>query len=138
MAGRHPKRHSSGHVLSQLRRKARLFILERQGGTLRRVNPITGTIATFAGTGARGYGGDGGPANQAVHDGPKELAMMPSGDVLVVDTENHAILLVERDGKRIHTIAGNGSPGWETRLPPRRPAWLGRMERRLAQTERPT
>ena len=102
------------------------------------MNPITGTIATFAGTGARGYGGDGGPAAQVVCDGSKELAMMPSGDVLVVDTENHAILLVERDGKRIHTIAANGSPGWETGLPPRRPAWLGRMERRLAQTERPT
>jgi DNA-binding beta-propeller fold protein YncE len=89
-----------------------VFVLERQGGTLRRIDPASGIIETFAGTGKRGYGGDGGPANGAIFDRPKELAMMPSGDVLVVDTENHAIRLVSRDGRKVMTIAGSGTAGF--------------------------
>jgi len=41
-----------------------VYILERQGSTLRAVDPRTGIITVFAGTGARGYGGDGGPARK--------------------------------------------------------------------------
>lgn len=89
-----------------------VFILERQGGTLRRVDPATGRIATVAGTGARGYGGDGGPALRAVFDRPKELALTPEGDVLVVDTENHAIRLVDLRHRRVSTLAGNGTAGY--------------------------
>ena len=36
-------------------------------------------------------GGDGGPALAAVFDAPKEMAIDPDGDILIVDTENHAI-----------------------------------------------
>src|SRR5262249_21188944 len=39
-----------------------IYVLEREGNTLRVVRPEKGTIATIAGTGARGYSGDGGPA----------------------------------------------------------------------------
>ena len=65
-----------------------------------------------AGTGARGYGGDGGPALEAVFDRPKELALTPNGDVLVVDTENHAIRLVDLRYGRVSTLAGNGIAGY--------------------------
>ncbi len=89
-----------------------VFVLERQGSTLRRVDPATGIITTIAGTGARGYGGDGGPAGQAVFDRPKELALTPDGDLLVVDTENHAIRLVDRAADRVSTVSGNGTAGY--------------------------
>jgi DNA-binding beta-propeller fold protein YncE len=89
-----------------------VFILERQGSKLRRVDPATGIIATVAGTGARGYGGDGGPASRAVFDRPKEIAVTPAGDVMIVDTENHAIRLVGRSPDRVSTIAGNGTAGF--------------------------
>ena len=39
-----------------------VYILEREGNTLRAVDPRTGLIATVAGTGRKGYSGDGGPA----------------------------------------------------------------------------
>src|SRR5258707_926842 len=68
-----------------------VFILERQGNRLRGVDPDTGVITTRAGTGAKGYSGDGGPAKDATFDGPKEFAIARSGDLLIVDTENHAI-----------------------------------------------
>ena len=68
-----------------------VYILERQGSSLRAVDPKTGVISTIAGTTARGYGGDGGPALEAVFDAPKEMAIDHDGSLLIVDTENHAI-----------------------------------------------
>jgi DNA-binding beta-propeller fold protein YncE len=83
-----------------------VYILERQGSTLRAVDPGTGIISTVAGTGARGYSGDGGPAEAAVFDAPKELALDPGGDILIVDTENHAIRNIYRLSGIVETIAG--------------------------------
>src|SRR5579862_8673848 len=73
-----------------------LYILERQGSSLRQVDPATGIITRVAGTGARGYGGDGGPALEAVFDAPKEMALDRDGTLIIVDTENHAIRRIDR------------------------------------------
>jgi DNA-binding beta-propeller fold protein YncE len=83
-----------------------VYILERQGSTLRAVDPRTGIITVFAGTGARGYGGDDGPARDAVFDAPKEFALDPDGDILIVDTENHAIRRIYAANGMVETIAG--------------------------------
>jgi DNA-binding beta-propeller fold protein YncE len=83
-----------------------IYILERQGSTLREVDPKTGIIQTVAGTGARGYSGDGGPARLAVFDAPKEFALDPGGDILIVDTENHAIRRIYAASGIVETIAG--------------------------------
>jgi DNA-binding beta-propeller fold protein YncE len=83
-----------------------VFVLERQGSSLRAVDPNTGVITIFAGTGARGYAGDGGPARAAVFDAPKEFALDPGGDILIVDTENHAIRRIFAESGRVETIAG--------------------------------
>jgi DNA-binding beta-propeller fold protein YncE len=88
-----------------------VFILEREGNTLRAVDPRTGLIRTMAGTGKKGYTGDGGPPEQASFDGPKELAVDPAGRILIVDTENHAIRLVDPAARRIRTLAGTGAAG---------------------------
>src|SRR5438067_3439163 len=68
-----------------------VYILERQGSSLRAVNSASGIITTIAGTTARGYAGDGGPALQAVFDAPKEMAIDRDGRLLIVDTGHHAI-----------------------------------------------
>lgn len=88
-----------------------VYILEREGNTLRMVRPETGTISTIAGTGARGHSGDGGPAASATFNGPKELAVDPAGNVWIVDTENHAIRVIDAATRRIRTVAGTGRPG---------------------------
>lgn len=89
-----------------------VFVLERQGSTLRRVDPRSGTIATIAGqSGQRGFAGDGGPLLAAIFNAPKEMALDRNGDVLVVDTENHVIRRVARSAGRVTTIAGNGAQG---------------------------
>jgi DNA-binding beta-propeller fold protein YncE len=86
-----------------------LYILERQGSSLRRVRD--GIIETVAGTGARGYAGDNHDARHAVFNAPKELAVDPVGNVFIVDTENHAIRLIDAQSWIVTTIAGNGEPG---------------------------
>ncbi len=93
-----------------------VYILEREGNTLRLVD-ATGTIRTLAGTGKKGYSGDGdAAAAAATFNGPKELAIDPEdGSILVVDTENHAIRrinLPSRSGvPTIRTEAGDGKRG---------------------------
>jgi sugar lactone lactonase YvrE len=88
-----------------------VYILERQGSSLRAVDPATGLINTIAGTTGRGYGGDGGPAASAVFDAPKEMALDRDGSLLIVDTENHAIRRIDRATGIITTIAGGRRGG---------------------------
>jgi len=88
-----------------------VYILERQGSSLRAVDPHTGLITTIAGTGERGYGGDNGPALSAVFDAPKELTIDRDGNLVVVDTENHVIRRVDIRTRRVSAIAGSGRQG---------------------------
>jgi DNA-binding beta-propeller fold protein YncE len=83
-----------------------VYILECQGSSLRAVDPKTGIISTIAGTTARGYSGDGGPALQAVFDAPKEMAIDRDGSLLIVDTENHAIRRIDRRTGIVTNLAG--------------------------------
>ena len=80
-----------------------LYVMERQGSCIRRIRE--GVIETVAGTGARGYAGDGGDARQAVFDAPKEMAVDPDGNIFVVDTENNAIRRIDAKTWMITTIA---------------------------------
>jgi sugar lactone lactonase YvrE len=83
-----------------------IYILERQGSSLRRVR--NGIIETIAGTGARGFAGDDHDARHAVFDAPKEMALDPAGNVFIVDTENHVIRLIDAQSWIVRTIAGTG------------------------------
>jgi DNA-binding beta-propeller fold protein YncE len=80
-----------------------LYVMERQGSCIRRIRD--GVIETVAGTGARGYAGDGGDARLAVFDAPKEMAVDAAGNVYVVDTENHAIRRIDAATWVVTTIA---------------------------------
>ena len=66
----------------------------------------------IAGTGAKGYSGDGGSPVQATFDGPKGIVVDEQGRILVVDTENHAIRMIDLVQSKITTVAGNGHVGF--------------------------
>jgi type 1 glutamine amidotransferase/DNA-binding beta-propeller fold protein YncE len=87
-----------------------LYICERAGHALRVVD-AAGKIRTVAGTGERGYSGDGGDARFARLDGPKHLFAEANGDVLITDTENHAIRRYSPVSGTIRHVAGSGQPG---------------------------
>ena len=103
-----------------------VYVLERQGSTLRAVDPHSGIISTVAGTGERAYGGDDGPALAASFDAPKELAIDREGNLLIVDTENHAIRRVDIRTGTVATIAGSGRQGGDGDGGPARTAALDR------------
>jgi len=65
-----------------------------------RIRVVTaGTISTFAGTGVRGYSGDGGPATQAQIGTVHGLACSsPLGGLLIADTSNGVIRVVDSSG----------------------------------------
>jgi hypothetical protein len=88
-----------------------VVIVEREGNCVRTVDAATGKIQTIAGTGKKGFTGDGGRAKDATFDGPKELAIDAAGNIFVVDTENHAIRRIDSGSGMIATVAGTGHPG---------------------------
>jgi sugar lactone lactonase YvrE len=87
----------------------RLLILERNGNTLRSVSS-DGVVTTIAGTGKKGYTGDGGPAKDATFDGPKELDVDARGNILIVDTENNAIRRIDASGAITTVASGFARP----------------------------
>jgi len=70
-----------------------------------------GTIRTLAGTGRRGYSGDGGPADQATFDTPQAIYVDMAGRIYVGDEHNHTLRIIELDGS-IHRFAGTGARGF--------------------------
>jgi DNA-binding beta-propeller fold protein YncE len=89
-----------------------VYVLERQGSSLRLAALDGSKISTVASTGETGYGGDGGPAKAAIFDRPKEMTLDGAGNVLIVDTENHAIRLIDWCADKVSTIAGDGVHGY--------------------------
>ena len=81
------------------------YIAEREGNGIRKVD-ANGIMSTLAGTGEFGYAGDGGPAIAATWGGPKAIRCDHAGNLLVVDTENHAIRRIDADTGTVTTIAG--------------------------------
>lgn len=85
-----------------------LYVVERNGHCVRAVDLVNGRIARFAGTGKKGYTGDGGKALDATFDGPKEIDVDKSGNVYLVDTENEAIRKIDARSGVVTTVAGKG------------------------------
>lgn len=86
-----------------------MFVAEQGGHRVRRI--ANGTITTLAGTGARGFSGDGGPATAAQLDNPTAVAVDFRGNVLISDQGNHSLRQVAPDG-RITSLAGTRTPGF--------------------------
>ena len=72
-----------------------------------RVIDLDGRITTFAGSGERGFGGDGGPATGAQLNRPIGVAVDKVGNVFVADDGNRRVRKIDRSGV-ITTFAGTG------------------------------
>jgi DNA-binding beta-propeller fold protein YncE len=85
-----------------------IYIAERDNHLVRKVEAKTGIISTFAGTGAPGFSGDGGPATRAQLRQPHSIAVDPSGKLLICDIGNHRIRQVDFSTGMIETYGGTG------------------------------
>lgn len=85
-----------------------LYWCERMSHTARRMDARTGIISTVAGTGAAGFGGDGGSATKAQLSQPHSIAIDREGALYICDIANHRIRRVDLKSGLISTFAGNG------------------------------
>ncbi|MBV9507341.1 MAG: SMP-30/gluconolactonase/LRE family protein [Acidobacteriia bacterium] len=84
-----------------------LYIADTGNHVVRKVT-LDGFVATVAGTGVAGFGGDGGQATSASLYGPGGIIADGGGNIYISDTSNDRIRKVTPDGV-IQTIAGDGS-----------------------------
>jgi streptogramin lyase len=85
-----------------------LWLATREGNQVFRLDLKAGRIHHVAGTGKKGFGGNGGPAREATLSGPKGIAVGPEGDVYLVDTESHSIRKVVAKTGKIELVVGTG------------------------------
>lgn len=85
-----------------------LLFVEMQNQLVRRVDLKTGMISTVAGTGAKGFSGDGGPATAATFSSPHSIALDADDNIYIADIANHRIRKVDAKTGIVNTIAGNG------------------------------
>ncbi len=94
--------------------QGRLLIAAWHNSMIKRVTNVGqagAMIEDLCGTGARAFGGDGGPAIDARLDLPVAIALSPSGDVYISDQANQRIRRIDGSGV-ITTFAGNGMRGY--------------------------
>jgi sugar lactone lactonase YvrE len=98
----------------------RLYVADPNGSVVRLVDLGTGAGRVFAGTGALGDSGDGGPATQAQLEQPFAIALGPGGTLFIADYAANRVRAVTQDGV-IHTIAGTGKKfnlqAWQDGVP---------------------
>ena len=76
-----------------------------------RLDGETGKLTSVAGSGVKGYAGDGGRATEAQLNEPYEVRFDSKGNMLVLDMRNHALRRVDAKTGIISTIAGDGTLG---------------------------
>lgn len=86
------------------------LFLALDAGTILRVDAATKRVTTFAGTGALGYEGDGGPAVKARLNEPVTIVFDADGNLFIADSENGRIRRVDAATGIITTFAGGGDP----------------------------
>ncbi len=89
---------------------AALYICDMDNHVIRRIKD--GDITTVAGTGKRGYSGDGGPALRAELNEPYEVRFDAADNMYFVEMRNNIVRRVDARDQKISTVAGNGTSGF--------------------------
>src|SRR3954449_90031 len=89
-----------------------LYFCEIGNHRVRRLDRKTGIVSTFAGSGQKGYAGDGGPATAASMNEPYEVAFDRAGNLFVAEMQNHVVRRVDAKTRVISTVAGTGVAGF--------------------------
>jgi DNA-binding beta-propeller fold protein YncE len=90
-------------------RAGNFWIVEYAGHRVRKLDP-QGKLTTVAGNGQAGK--TDGPGDKAQFDHPHNLAVAPSGDVYVADTDNNKIRKIDSKTGVVSTVAGTGEKGF--------------------------
>ncbi len=88
-----------------------LYLALREGNAVYRIDLKSKTLHHLAGTGQKGFTGNGGPAKQATLSGPKGIALAPNGDVYLADTESHTVRVIRAATGILDVVVGDGQRG---------------------------
>ena len=102
----------------------RLLICDIGNHRIRRVDPATGLIETWAGTGEREPTPDGAPLAGTPLNGPRAMALDPEGNLYLALREGNAIYRIDLAAETIHHVAGTGEQGYTGDGGPAREATL--------------
>ena len=87
-----------------------IYVADTWNSRIRRI--AGGKIVAFAGTGKRGFGGDGGPARDAEFGNVYCVAFdAPKKNLFVADLDNRRVRAVNLQSGIVTTVAGNGQRG---------------------------
>ncbi|HEY2942108.1 MAG TPA: hypothetical protein VGN09_06720 [Vicinamibacteria bacterium] len=88
-----------------------VYIVE-MGGNRISVRGRDGRPAVLAGTGEKGFSGDGGPGAKAQFNGPHHLLRGPDGGLYVADTGNNCVRRIDLKTGIVTRVAGTGEKGF--------------------------
>lgn len=88
-----------------------LWLALREGNAIYRLNFKTETLHHVAGTGEKGFAGNGVSARKAKLSGPKGVSVQKNGRVYFADTESHTIRYFDPLTDTVECAAGTGEPG---------------------------
>jgi DNA-binding beta-propeller fold protein YncE len=92
--------------------EGKAYVADTWNNRVRVVDPRTEKVAAFAGTGEKGFAGDGGPAKDAKFSGVFCVSFDPKRENLfVTDLGNRRIRKVDMKSGVVTTAAGNGEKG---------------------------
>jgi sugar lactone lactonase YvrE len=89
-----------------------VYICDIGNHRIRRVDAVTGTISTFAGTGSREPTPDGAPISGTPLNGPRALDFDNQGNFALALREGNSIYRMELKDNRLHHVGGNGKKGY--------------------------
>ena len=119
--------------------EGRMIIAAWHNSLIKRLDLTTGLVTNLAGTGARAFGGDGGPGNDG-QARPAELGgRRQNSNIIISDQANYRLRVLE-PSDIINTFAGIGTPGTPaTKGPPsRRSSTARRGSRRRRRAASPS
>ena len=88
-----------------------LYIGDTANNVVRKIN-TEGIVSTVAGNGSHEYSGDGGPALKAGFKTIGDIGVSPSGELHIVETNNHTVRKVTKDGKIVRVAGRPGVQGF--------------------------
>ncbi|MFI5260171.1 MAG: hypothetical protein ACHQ01_11300 [Candidatus Limnocylindrales bacterium] len=93
-------------------RNGDVFVADTWNNRVREIDARSGRITNVAGTGRKGFSGDGGPATQADFGGIYCLALDETAQTLdLADLDNRRVRRVDLKTGIVSTVAGNGKKG---------------------------
>jgi hypothetical protein len=89
-----------------------IFVADTWNNRVRKIDARSGRITNVAGTGRKGFSGDGGPADKAEFGGIYCLALAEGGKTMdLADLDNRRVRRIDLKTGIVTTVAGNGKKG---------------------------